>query len=278
MLWSTSFAIVKAAMVNYHPYMLIFGRMLVATICSLPIFYRQHWTLAIKPGTLKLILFMAFCEPCLYYLMEVEALKYTTASQAGMITAMLPLLVALGAFLFLKEKISTPMLIGLVLAIGGACWLSVAGQPSAWAPKPILGNFLEFLAMVCATGYMLCARRLVLDYGYSALMITALQAVIGFFFYLPLLLLPGVHFNAHLEKDFLWVILYLGGVITMGAYGFYNFGMSRMPAGQAALFINMIPIFAVFFGWLILDEKFTLSQYIAGGVILAGIYLSQKKT
>jgi drug/metabolite transporter (DMT)-like permease len=276
LLWATSFAVVKAAMATYHPYMLVFGRMFVATVCFLPIFWRRRKFWAFKPGTLKLLLFMGICEPGLYFLFEVAALRYTTASQAGMITAMLPLLVASGAYFYLQEKMGPAMFMGFVVAIAGACWLSLAGRPDPAAPNPVLGNYLEFLAMVCAAGYILCAKRLTADFGYSPVMITAVQAVIGAFFYLPLLLLPGVSFRDHWETAYLWAIVYLGGVITVGAYGFYNYGISRLPAGQAALFINLIPVFSVFFGWLILDETFTAAQYVAGAMILVGLYLSQR--
>ena len=277
MLWATSFGVVKAAMEIYHPYMLVFGRMLVATLCFLPLMVRRRRIWVFKPGTLKLLLFMGVCEPGLYFLLEVAALRHTTASQAGMITAMLPLLVALGAFFYLKEKLSGIMVIGFLLAIAGACWLSIAGQPTRGAPDPVLGNFFEFLAMVCAAGYMLSAKRLIADFGYSPAMITAVQAVIGFVFYLPLLMLPEISIQAHWQADYLWAIVYLGGFITVGAYGLYNFGISHLPAGQAALFINLIPVFSVFFGWLILGETFTAAQYFAGTMILAGIYLSQRR-
>lgn len=276
LLWSTSFVVVKAALETYHPYMLIFGRMLVAALCFLPIIFRRRRNWVFKPGTLKMLLFMGICEPGLYFLLEVAALQHTTASQAGLITALLPLLVALGAFFYLKEKMTPTMVIGFSLAIAGACWLSLAGQPGRGAPDPVLGNFLEFLAMVCAAGYMLCAKRLIADFGYSPVMITAVQAVIGVFFYLPLLFLPGISLQAHWQSTYIWAIVYLGGFITVGAYGFYNFGMSRLPAGQAALFINLIPIFSVFFGWLVLGEAFTVAQYFAGAMILLGIYLSQR--
>ena len=61
---------------------------------------------------------MAICEPCLYFLFEARALQLTSASQAGMITAMLPLLVAILAWGWLKERISRQTLLGFMLAIG----------------------------------------------------------------------------------------------------------------------------------------------------------------
>ncbi len=274
LLWASSFVVLKAAMVHYHPYMLIFGRLMVASICFVPLFYRRRH-LRPQPGALKYVLLMSICEPCLYFLFEVAALQRTTASQAGMITAMLPLMVAIGAYLLLREPLTAPVFFGFALAVAGTVWLSLTGAATPSAPDPILGNVLEFLAMICAAGYILSAKRLTATFNFSPLMITAVQAVMGFMFYLPLIFLPGVDLQRHWEPDFLWAVLYLGAFITMGAYGLYNYGISRVTAGQAAAFINLIPIFSVLLGWFFLDEQFTSHQYFAAVVILSGIYLSQ---
>jgi drug/metabolite transporter (DMT)-like permease len=277
LLWASSFVVVKAAMGRYHPYMLIFGRLMVASICFLPLFFRWSRTFRLQPGALKYILFMTISEPCLYFLFEVAALKYTTASQAGMITAMLPLMVAVGAYIFLKEPLTPPIVVGFMMATGGTVWLSLTGRASETAPNPAWGNFLEFLAMICATGYILSAKKLTEKYNYSPLMITAIQALVGFFFYLPLLFLPSIDLSLHWEMGYLWAILYLGCFITMGAFWLYNYGISRIPAGQAAGFINLIPVFSVILGWLILSERFTTPQYFAAAIVIVGIYLSQLK-
>ncbi len=274
LLWASSFVVLKAAMGRYHPYMLIFGRLMVASICFVPLFYRRRHQRP-RPGALKYILFMSLCEPCLYFLFEVAALQRTTASQAGMITAMLPLMVAVGAYLLLREKLTAPVLAGFSLAVTGVVWLSLTSEATQSAPDPVLGNFLEFLAMICATGYILSAKRLTTTFGYSPLMITAVQALMGFIFYLPLIFLPDIDFQLHWEPEFFWAVLYLGAFITMGAYGLYNYGISRVTAGQATAFINLIPIFSVLLGWLFLGERFSSSQYLAAAMILLGIYLSQ---
>ena len=80
-------------------------------------------------------------------------MQNTSAAQAGMITALLPLLVAMGAYVFLHERITRTTLAGFLLAVVGAVWLSLAGEASSSAPAPLLGNFYEFLAMLCAMGY-----------------------------------------------------------------------------------------------------------------------------
>ena len=70
-------------------------------------------------------------------------------------------------------------------------------------------------------------------------------------------------------------MIYLGAVITLGAYGCYNFGVSKLPASQATAFINLIPVFTVILGWLVLVEKFNFMQYLAAATVFAGVVLSQ---
>jgi drug/metabolite transporter (DMT)-like permease len=41
--------------------------------------------------------------------------------------------------------------------------------------------------------------------------------------------------------------------------------------------VNLIPVFTVLLGWLILGEQFTPTQYLAALLILTGIFLSQDR-
>jgi len=70
-------------------------------------------------------------------------------------------------------------------------------------------------------------------------------------------------------------IFYLGSAATLGAYGCYNYGVSQIPASQATAFINLIPVFTLIMSGLILGEQFTGVQYLASGLVFAGVILSQ---
>jgi len=273
-LWSSSFIALKFAFRSYDPMVVIFGRMLVASICFLLVGRRMTESLDYRPGDYKLILFMAFCEPCLYFIFEAKAVENTTASQAGMITAMLPILVMVSAALILKERVRGKAWLGASLAVIGVCWLSLESSPSTEAPNPLLGNFLEFLAMVCATGYTISLKSL--TERYSPFFLTAMQAFVGCLFYLPLLFLPPTSLPDQLHTGPALAIVYLGAVITLGAYGLYNYAVKYLPANRAAAYINLIPVFSAIMGCLILGETFTFRQLLAGGLIIGGVYLTQK--
>ena len=273
-LWASSFIALKIAFQGYHPMIVIWGRMVVGSICFL-VFYRQLRHTVIRREDIKYLLFMAVCEPCIYFIFEAKALELTSASQAGLISAMLPLMVAFGATVFLKESISRQTVIGFLIAISGACWLSLAGEKSLSAPNPLLGNFLEFLAMVAATGYTLSIKHL--SARYSALFLTAVQSWIGALFFSLFLIHPEISLPRVWYPSPALAVLYLGSFVTLGAYLLYNYGVSKIPASQASSFVNLVPVFTVILGFAILGERFVPSQYVASVLVLVGVFISQRR-
>jgi len=271
-LWASSFIALKLAFVDYHPMVVIAGRMLIASLAFFFLLPRFR-NIRVRHQDLKLMAFMALCEPCLYFIFEALALKNTSASQASVITTMLPLLVSVASGLFLAEKFTLQNVIGLGAAMAGAIGLSMGGEINEQAPNPMLGNFYEFLAMVCATAYTIAVKKL--TSRYSPLFLTAVQAWVGALFFLPMLLLPQVPVPDTLILTPTIAIIYLGLAVTILAYGAYNYALSAMDAGKASMYINLIPLFTMLLSWILFKESFTLFQYIAGFVIFFGVGLSQ---
>ena len=274
LLWASSFVALKLAFSTYHPMQVIFGRMFIAAICFVPFipsFRKMNW----RRQDIKYLLIMGISEPCLYFIFEAKAIELTSASQAGMITAMLPLLVAILAWSWLKESINRTTFAGFCLAIIGASWLSLASETSVNAPNPLLGNFYEFLAMICAAFYTVSLKHL--TNNYPPLFLTAFQAFIGSIFFFPFLLLPDIGFPVVWDTVPALAVIYLGTFITLGAYGCYNYSVSRIPASRAAGYINLIPVFGVLLGMIILGDRLNLSQWLACGLVFCGVWLSSRK-
>jgi drug/metabolite transporter (DMT)-like permease len=271
-LWASSFIALKLAFESYDPMVVIFGRMITASLGFILCAGLFRWGFPRKED-LTLLIFMVVCEPCLYFLFEASAISNTSASQAGMLTAMLPLMVAVVAGIYLKEVVTGRTIAGFIVAIMGACLLSLAAEVNDNAPNPVLGNFYEFLAMVCATGYTISLKRL--SARYDPFFLTAFQAFAGSIFYLPLLFLHTTALPVRFEPVPALSIVYLGIFVTMGAYGLYNYAVSKVPASQAAAFVNLIPVFTVILGSVILGERFNVLQYIASAIVIAGVFMSQ---
>ncbi len=273
-LWGSSYVAMKYSFRELHPIAVVFGRMVVASLCFLP-FAGSFRRLSVSRKHVPILVLMCLCEPCLYFVFEGAALMYTSASQASMISTMLPLLVTLGAGFFLREKITLRLLAGFALAAAGGLWLGYAAQSTSEAPNPLLGNFLEFLAIMCASGYILSVKYLSRDL--SPFHLTGIQAVAGVLFFAPLLALPQVRQMPPPSMEGVIVVVYLGIAVSFGAYSLYNYGVSRVSVSRASAFINLVPVFSILLGFVFLGERLNLQQICACAAVLAGVLLTQRE-
>lgn len=273
LLWGSSFVAFKYAVMFFDPIVVVFARMALSAalfLLALPFWRPKN----LRREDLFFMVFMALCEPCFYFVFEGQALTLTSASQAGMVAATLPVLVAVCAGFFLGERLSVRSWTGLVLALAGVVWVSVSGTATSAAPRPLFGNFLELLAMLCAAGYTVSMKKLCARY--SPWFLTAVQSMVGTVFFLPLLFLPSTAMPQAFPVAPSLAVLYLCVFISIGAYGFYNYGISKLPAWQASAFVNLIPVFSMLLGWLCLDERLSASQMAGVAVVFAGVLLCQQ--
>lgn len=271
-LWGSSFAAMKATIGVLGPWAVMLARMTTAFLVVL-LFLRKLWPLPYRSGDWKYIFPFLFFQPCLYFTLEANALKYTSSSQAGLISASVPLMVALGAHLTLGERVTRGTVAGLVISLGGVVWLTLAGEVTEAASNPILGNALELAAMMTAVGYVLLVKHLSERYNPWAL--TAMQIIAGTLFFFPIGFTQLVNQLQVVTLGQALVLLYLGVCVSLGAFGLYNQGIKYIPANRASAFVNLIPVIAVIFGWLLLGESLNRAQVAAAFCVLAGVWISQ---
>lgn len=273
LLWGSSFIALKLAVNDLSPMIVIFMRMAIGAVAFLTVWPWLRHGFVYQAGDWKYLLGMALFEPCLYFIFEAQALRYTSAGQAGMITAMLPLMVAIAAFFILKERSGWRQWLGFGIAVIGVIWMTLTGEDSEQAPNALLGNFLEFLAMVSAVGYTLLVKHL--TRRYSAFLLTALQSFVGTLFFFPLALASP--WPEQISLSTFGLLIYLGLIITLGAYGLYNYSLTHLKATVAAGYTNLLPVFTLLFSMLLLGERLVLSQWLAIGLVFVGVILSQDR-
>lgn len=279
LLWGTSFMATKYALTGFGPLAVIFLRMVLASTLMAALWGRVPKA-GRAPGDLKWLALVSLLQPCLYFLLEGYAIKFTTSAQAGMVSSLVPLLVAAGAWAFLREPLSGRMILGIGLSLCGVVWLSLGGSAAASAPNPALGNLLELGAMCCAAGYMLVLKHL--SSRYNSWQLTGLQVFAGAVFFLPGALatepawLADPAAAAAAVPGAAWLaVAYLGGLVTLGGFGLYNQAVTRLASAQAAASINLVPLVAVLSGWSMLGEALAPAQMAACALILAGVVLGQ---
>ncbi len=273
-IWASSYVFMKVAVTEFGPMLTVFLRMILAAAVLfffIPALKNEPY----RKGDWRWFLLLALCEPCLYFVFEGLALTYTTASEAGMITSLQPLMVAVAAFYFLGEKISSRLLTGCGIAVAGAILLSATGEASESAPNPLLGNSLEVIAIAFAAGYSIVARKLI--QRYSPLYLTAIQTFVGSVFFLPAVWLSGETIPASVTFEGMAAILFLAWGVNIIAFTAFNFSLGKMPASQAGSWLNLLPIACLFFGWLLLDERLTALQYLGAAIVLVGVVVSQTR-
>lgn len=284
LLWSSSFIALKIAVAEFDPMVMVFGRML-CSLAALALLRLTVWRRSSAPLLLdrrvsrrewKYVILLALCEPCFYFVFEGHAMLYTTASQAGMVVAALPLAVVAAAWLVLGERPHPRVWVGFALAVVGVVGLSAGAEVTESAPHPVLGNVLEALAMLCGAFYVLCAKQL--SARCSPVFITAVQSLVGFCFFLPLLALPAISLPERFPLLPTLAVVYLGVGVTMVSFLLYNFAVRTVPASRTGAFLNLVPVLTLLMGLIFLDERLTLGQWAASALVLGGVILSQWKT
>lgn len=277
-IWGSSFPAFKYILAHLDGWFVVWIRMVVAsaiTLLTLPFIARRR----LNRDDLKWLAIMALCEPCLYFIFETRALQLTSSAQAGIIVALLPLIVACAAGMLLGESITRRLLLGMLLAVMGAIWMSLAAQSTETSPHPLIGNIFEFCAMICATGYIIAVKKL--STRHTPLFLVAIQCWIGALFFLPFAIFGG-GFQSALNADVpinVWIlVLYLSTVVSLGAFYLYNLALRQIPACQASVYGNLIPAFAFLLGFLFLGESLSTTQIAGASLILIGLFISHYST
>ena len=199
------------------------------------------------------------------------ALQSISASQAGMISAGVPIAILLFTPLVLKEKISGKAWICAIISIIGVIIL-FQGKNASATEGSVLGNFEMVLACLAWGVYTVLGKKFSKE-------IDPLTQTAGAAFY-------GTIFSAiscigtvdtgmiQLTTPVIFSILYVSTLASVGAYLAWNAGVKIIGASQAAPYINMLPVWTVVFGVILLNEKISLLSGIGGAITIFGAILA----
>lgn len=190
-------------------------------------------------------------------------LKSISASQAGMISAGIPIAILFFTPFFLKEKIKPKAWMGAVISILGVILL-VQGKQGASSEGSIIGEAAILLSCVAWGMYTVLGKK----YGKQ---IDPLTMTAGAAFYGTLLsaisCIGTVDTGTiHMTPTAWLCIVYVSTFASVVAYFAWNAGVKIVGAGRAAPFINLLPMWTVLLGVLLLQEQIS-GLTLAGGII-----------
>ena len=68
-------------------------------------------------------------------------------------------------------------------------------------------------------------------------------------------------------------VIYLGLIVTAGAYTLFNIGISKTSVAQGAMYFNLVPIFTIIFSMAFLGETISLAQFASMALVVLGVLL-----
>ena len=269
--WASAFVVIRGTGPHFSAGALALGRLVIgAILLGVVVLVQRRWVAPNRREWLQVIGFGVLWFGG--YNVALNIAEHTLdAGTTAMIVNIGPILIAIGAALFLGERLSKWLAIGGAIAFVGVLLI---GFGSGGASFTNVGVLWALLAAVTYTAGVLlqkpALRRL------PNAQVTWLGCVIGMVVCLP--------FTSDLVRDIqvappaaIAGVVYLGAIPTSLAFSTWAYALYRMPAGQLGISTYIVPPLAIVMGLLAFGEVPTLVAAVGGAICLVGVAVSRRK-
>jgi drug/metabolite transporter (DMT)-like permease len=270
-LWGMSFMLGKLALEEMGPAQVTLLRFALASVALLPYaLLKGVWP---RRQDLPLFLLVGFLTVPATFLVQFWGLSLTDATVAALIVGCSPPMIALFARIFLKERLGKLGWVALGTSTVGVA-LTVA-RPAA--SNDWLGDGLVFISLLAVVGWVLLGKRL--NEVYQAVPATAWILVFGTLTLAPIALAwEGVP-RLDLTTAGWGSVLALGLGCSAATYALWNWGVSRVPASRAGVFLNLEPLVGALLGVLVLGDEWGPGTVVGGALIVgAAVVVSFRRS
>lgn len=275
--WASAFIVIRGVAPHFGGGGLALGRLLVGAVAlAVIVVAARRWVWPTgREWSLLLLYGVAWFGA---YNVALNIAEQTLdAGTAAMIVNVGPILIALGAGVFLGEGVPKWLAIGAVVAFLGVLLIGVGTAVERGVDRPLdLAGVLWALLAAVTYAVGVIAQKPVLK-RIPAGQASFLGCVIGLVACLPFVgeLLTDV---ADAPAAAIVGAVYLGVVPTALAFTTWGYALSRMPAGQLGVSTYIVPPVAVVLGFLALGEIPAVLAIVGGVVCLVGVALSRRST
>jgi len=276
--WASSAIAGKLILETFLPSQITFLRFGVATIILVFfIFFKKEKPSISLQEHFKLAL-LGIVGVSLCYYFYFRGLNLSSALNAGLIEATIPLITLAISIGIKEEKFNIKSSIGFALAyIGVAIVITKLDFYIIVNSKYNIGDLLLLMSTFCFGIYNVLVKKLNFTFYSQKIKLFYI------FMYGSIALIPSLYFdslhvklnwNFSLYNTILILLLSLGASVL--AYIFFNEGIKNLGASKASSFINLVPILTIILAIVILKEPLSLAQFIGSIAILFGVYISQQ--
>lgn len=203
-----------------------------------------------------------------YTLLLYAALGLTGAVNASVISAINPATIALGAAIFLHERLNRVQSLGIAVAFVGVSVVLTGGDLGQLIEHGFgVGDLLVIGSVIAWTVYSLISRRL----ETPPITATSVQAVFAVVTMLPLIAFTGVSLPSTTGGAL--GLAYIVVFPSMAGYALWNIGASRVGPARAGIFLNLLPVFTVLIA-LAFGATLEVPALVGGAVVIVGVWLT----
>ncbi len=270
--WASAFVAIRHLGEDFSPGALSLGRLLVGALClgvvalasqGVPHPTRSQWVSLVTIG----ILWFGVYNVALN-----AGERRVDAGTAAMLIQVSPVLIAVLAAVFLDERFTVYLGIGLALAFTGVGLISLSSGESS--DHDVIGVLLCLVAAVVYSISLILQKPLVAKL--PAIHVTWLACTIGAIACLPFVGQLVDQTRDAPTSSVLWVV-YLGVFPTAIAFTTYAFALKHMSASNLGITTYLVPPITIVMGVIFLDEAPPTMAYVGGALALVGVAVARRK-
>lgn len=271
-----SFMFVKVTLKVATPLDTLAHRFTIAWIVATGLWlFNKELIKATKKDVLAIV-FLAIFYPILFFTFQVFGLVYTTSSEAGIIQAVIPIFTLIFSSLILKEKSNSPQKIAITLSVLGVIYIMYM-KGMGDKHSNLLGSGFILLSALSTSLYSVFNRKVIKRFSlFTNTYFIILFAFIAFnVLALTDHLLNGTvneYYQPFHHIEFVFAILYLSILSSLGTSYLTNYALSKLPAFQVSVFGNVATLITILAGIVFLNESFHYYHLIGSCFIIGGVF------
>ena len=283
-LWGASFPLTKAALDYLGPTTVAFIRWAISSgALILWLAWQRKLSVAARllRRDVRTAVWVALTGITFFYFLENLALRYTTATNAGVLSNFIPVFLVLIGTLWLGERLTGVEWGALAAAFVGAAIVSQGAGHLTLAGAGLAGDLLMLAASFLGAVYSVGGKGLTAHY--PADVVTTVIATLGALFLLPLALIEsggagGFAADVRALPWQAWTGLLLLG---LGAGALANLWwlqlLSHTDASRAALVLFLVPVVSTTLAVVWLGEPLTPTIVLGALLVLVGVIVVQQQ-
>ena len=270
-LWASAFVAIRHLGHDFSPGALTVGRLAVAALV-LGVYAARRGLLRPSRGDWWRLLTIGTLWYAVYNLALNEGERRVDAGTAALLIQFAPVVLAVLAAVFLRERFTRELGVGLLVALAGVALITLSSSDGG--DRDVLG---VVLCLVSAVSYAISLTvQKPLMARLPAAQVTWLACSIGLVICLPFAADLVTEVGDAPVSSTAWLV-YLGVFPTAIAFTTYAYALTHMDASRLGVTTYLVPVITIVMAWVLLGETPATLAYVGGGLAMAGVAIARRR-